>query len=150
MALGSLNHVTLSVRDLERSFSFYRDLLGFRPLARWRRGAYLLAGEATWLCLTLEGRPGARPTPAALDPATRTEPLAEYSHLAFSIEQAQFQSFVDAVKAWGASIWQANTSEGDSLYFLDPDGHKLEAHVGDWRSRLAACRAAPYDDMVFF
>ncbi|MFO0553324.1 MAG: VOC family protein [Polyangiaceae bacterium] len=137
MALGGLNHVTLSVRDLERSFSFYRDLLGFRALARWRRGAYLLAGEETWLCLTLDG-------------ATRTEPLAEYTHLAFSIEQAAFGRFVDAVRAWGAPTWQPSTSEGDSLYFLDPDGHKLEAHVGDWRSRLAACRAAPYDDMVFF
>ena len=45
--IGSLNHVTLSVRDLDRSFAFYRDVLGLRPLARWKKGVYLLAGEET-------------------------------------------------------------------------------------------------------
>jgi hypothetical protein len=43
-----------------------------------------------------------------------------------------------------------NLSEGDSLYFLDPDGHKLEAHVGDLKSRLAQCRVKPYAGMRFF
>ena len=26
----------------------------------------------------------------------------------------------------------------DPLYFLDPDGHKLEIHVGDWQARIQA------------
>ncbi|HBP6801995.1 LysR family transcriptional regulator [Pseudomonas aeruginosa] len=46
-------------------------------------------------------------------------------------------------------VWKQNRSEGDSFYFLDPDGHRLEAHVGDLRSRLAACRQAPYAGMRF-
>ena len=54
------------------------------------------------------------------------------------------------IRASGAAEWQRNTSEGDSVYFLDPDGHKLELHVGDWRSRLESCRTVPYDDMGFF
>jgi catechol 2,3-dioxygenase-like lactoylglutathione lyase family enzyme len=62
--VGSLNHVTLSVTELERSFRFYSQVLEFRPLARWVRGAYLLAGGQTWLCLSLDER-------------TRTEPSAE-------------------------------------------------------------------------
>jgi catechol 2,3-dioxygenase-like lactoylglutathione lyase family enzyme len=135
--VGSLNHVTSSVSDLERSFTFYRDVLGFRPLARWRRGAYLLAGETTWLCLTL-------------DVGTRNGPLREYTHIAFSVALDEFSKIVSHIRASGAPEWQTNTSEGDSLYFLDPDGHKLEIHVGDWRSRLEECRARPYDDMVFF
>jgi catechol 2,3-dioxygenase-like lactoylglutathione lyase family enzyme len=136
-AVGSLNHVTLSVTQLERSLDFYVRVLGFRPLARWKRGAYLLAGESTWICLAL----GAR---------TSTEPAAEYSHLAFSVTTESFSQVVAAIRASGARAWQENSSEGGSHYFLDPDGHKLEVHVGDWRSRLAACQRQPYDDMEFF
>ena len=32
--------------------------------------------------------------------------------------------------------WKINTSEGDSLYILDPNNHKLELHVGSLQTRL--------------
>lgn len=34
MIIG-MNHITLAVLDIERSFVFYRDLLGLKPLAKW-------------------------------------------------------------------------------------------------------------------
>lgn len=43
-----------------------------------------------------------------------------------------------------------NRSEGASFYFLDPDGHRLEAHVGDLASRLRTCREHPYAGMRFY
>ncbi|MEM9009104.1 MAG: VOC family protein [Cyanobacteria bacterium P01_F01_bin.86] len=45
------NHITLAVSDVETAFTFYREVLGCQPLARWQRGAYLLAGDL-WLCLS--------------------------------------------------------------------------------------------------
>jgi catechol 2,3-dioxygenase-like lactoylglutathione lyase family enzyme len=36
--IASINHLTLSVPDVDRSFRFYVDTLGLKPLARWRRG----------------------------------------------------------------------------------------------------------------
>ena len=41
--ISRLNHTTLSVKDLNRFFRFYTEELG-RPVARWYKGAYLLAG----------------------------------------------------------------------------------------------------------
>ena len=135
--IDGLNHLTLSVRDLERSFVFYREVLGFRPLARWSRGAYLLAGGCTWICLTVDDR-------------TRNGPLEEATHVAFAVSSKLFAKICARIQKSGAREWKKNTSEGASMYFLDPDGHKLELHVGDWRSRLAACREQPYEDMQFF
>jgi glutathione S-transferase fosA5 len=135
--IGALNHLTLSVRELDRSFAFYVDVLGFRPLVRWLRGAYLLAGEETWICLTL-------------DPRAQLDLRSEYTHVAFSVTPEAFAVAAERIRASGAPEWQTDSSEGASLYFLDPDGHRLEIHVGDWRTRLAACRALPYQGMVFF
>ncbi len=47
--LSGLNHLTLATGDLEKSFTFYVDLLGFRPKVRWARGAYLTLGGAVAL-----------------------------------------------------------------------------------------------------
>jgi glutathione S-transferase fosA5 len=135
--ISGLNHLTLSVRDIDRSFRFYVETLEAKPLARWSKGAYLLAGEV-WLCLTLDDR-------------TRSSPLPEYSHIAFSVPAARFDNAAASIRASGAVIWQDNRSEGASLYFLDPDGHKLEIHAGDWRTRLAAMKNDPWEpDIEYF
>ncbi len=48
--IQGVNHVTLAIRDVEASFAFYTQVLGFRPVAKWPKGAYLLAGD-TWIAL---------------------------------------------------------------------------------------------------
>ena len=45
MAVSGLNHVTLSVSNLDRSFDFYAGVLGFSTVVRWSTGAYLIAGN---------------------------------------------------------------------------------------------------------
>lgn len=125
-----LSHVTLSVRDLPRSISFYVDLLGFRLVAHWPQGAYFEAGSL-WLAVIV-------------DQQVRSAPLPEYSHIAFKVPAASYADFAARIKSAGATVFQENRSEGDSLYFLDPDGHKLEIHVGDLSTRLASMRAAPW------
>ncbi|NIF19638.1 fosfomycin resistance glutathione transferase [Pantoea sp. Cy-639] len=134
--LNGFNHLTLAVSSLPGSIDFYQRLLGFTLKARWANGAYLCLGEL-WLCLSLdplEGRPAQH----------------GYTHYAFSIDQQDFAAFGQHLRTHDVRLWRQDKSEGDSLYFLDPDGHQLEAHVGDLRSRLAACRERPYENMVFF
>ena len=134
--LTGLNHLTLAVADLDRSFAFYQELLGFRPAAIWNTGAYLSLDQL-WLCLSLDGQRVASPAP-------------DYTHYAFDIAQDDFAAFRTRLLEAGAVEWRQNRSEGDSFYFLDPDGHQLEAHVGNLAGRLAQCRAAPYAGMRFF
>lgn len=134
--LTGLNHLTLAVADVGRSFAFYTGLLGCKPAALWDGGAYLTLGDL-WLCLSL-------------DPARAAAPEPDYTHYAFSIAQDDVAAFRTRLLAAGAVEWRRNKSEGDSFYFLDPDGHQLEAHVGALASRLAQCRIEPYAGMRFF
>ncbi|MBX9406886.1 fosfomycin resistance glutathione transferase [Pseudomonas baetica] len=134
--LTGLNHLTLAVRDLNRSLGFYRDVLDLRVEATWDAGAYLSL-PGLWLCLSLDSKRG-------------DEPCADYTHYAFSLNAKDFALFVQKLKAVNVREWRDNRSEGASFYFLDPDGHKLEAHVGDLASRLAACRLNPYVGMRFY
>lgn len=134
--LSGLNHLTLAVTDLDRSVVFYSELLQLRLEAKWDKGAYLSL-PGLWLCLSL-------------DPLRNPEPAADYTHYAFSISAENFPLLLARLHAAQVAPWRDNRSEGDSFYFLDPDGHKLEVHVGDLASRLRACRQAPYVAMEFF
>lgn len=133
--LKGLNHLTLAVSDLPRSLGFYHSLLQLRLEATWDSGAYLSL-PGLWLCLSLDAQRASRDA-------------ADYTHYAFSLKAADFLPFVQRLRGAGVKEWRDNRSEGASFYFLDPDGHQLEAHVGDLASRLLACRQQPYPGMRF-
>lgn len=131
MILG-LNHITIAVSDVERSLSYYRDILGFTAHVKWDNGAYLSVGEH-WFCLSID-------YPC---------PKSDYTHIAFDIAANEFESFAKRVISFGVEVWKENKSEGQSLYILDPDGHKLEIHSGSLQSRLASLRTKPYSGLVW-
>lgn len=118
--ISDINHITLAVRNIQKSFDFYKDVLGFKPLCKWDKGAYFLIGNL-WFCLNLDAK--RIPNPC-------------YTHTAFTVSEEDFLSLSQKIKESGAVIFKDNLSEGDSLYFLDPDSHRLEIHIGDWQSRI--------------
>lgn len=134
-AVTGLNHVTLAVADVDRSIAFYRDLLGFTLRATWPEGAYLEAGSL-WLCLSY-------------DVAARRHPHPDYTHIALTVPAEHFSALNERVRA-RCTLWKDNRSEGASLYFLDPDGHKLELHVGSLATRLAHHRDNPSTGVRIF
>lgn len=130
--ISGMNHITLAVTNIDRSFTFYKDVLGLKPLVKWKGGAYFLVPESLgenlqgfWFCLNVDEN--RVPTPC-------------YTHYAFSVNLQDFEVLSRRIQEAGAPIFKDNTSPGESLYFQDPDGHKLEIHVGTWRARLQAKR----------
>ncbi|KAA0693256.1 fosfomycin resistance glutathione transferase [Halopseudomonas laoshanensis] len=127
-----INHITFSVADLSSSIWFYRDLLEMKLHVVWDSGAYLTAGD-TWLCLSVG----------------TTEPSTDYTHVAFNISEIQLSALRNRLQQEGVEEWKQNTSEGDSVYILDPNGHRLELHCGTLETRLAKLRDTPYAGLVW-
>lgn len=130
--ITGVNHITFSVRNLNWSIQFYRDLLGMKLHVYWDSGAYLTAGD-TWLCLSL-GEP---------------KPASDYTHVAFSVDEKALLELRDRASRAGIEEWQQNTSEGESLYLLDPNGHRIELHCGGLATRLADLEKSPYKGLVW-
>lgn len=128
--ISGLSHVTFAVSNLDRSLRFYGELLGLKPLVRWNEGAYLTAGDF-WIALILD---------KAAAEATNN---SSYTHTAFAIPPTEFPALREKLLAQDAEEWQDNTSPGESFYFLDPDGHKLEIHARTLPDRLAWLHANP-------
>lgn len=118
--ITNINHITLAVKNIDESFAFYQNVLGLKPLVKWDKGAYFLVGDF-WFCLNV-------------DDNCKTD--CGYTHYAFNVSKENFAVMAQKIIAFGAKVFKENSSEGDSLYFLDPDGHKLEIHVGNWQTRL--------------
>ncbi len=134
--IGGLNHITFAVRNLEISFDFYRKVLGFKPVVKWDAGAYFDV-RGLWFCLSE-------------DPKFQNQFGLGYTHTAFSVEVDKLLTIQKKCEEYGVKKWKENSSEGDSFYFKDPDGHKLELHVGSLETRLEHYRNKPLKGMKFF
>jgi len=130
------SHLTFAVSNLDRSLRFYVDWLGCSPSVRWDEGAYLRAGDL-WITLMLD-----RAAPEATNNSS-------YTHVAFAVPPERFDALRQRLLAQDVEEWQPNASPGESFYFLDPDGHKLEIHARTLPDRLAWLRAHPKPGQVW-
>ena len=130
--LKGLNHITIAVSDINKSLDFYMNDLGFKGHVKWNAGAYLSVGEL-WFCLSLD----------------KPDKKTDYTHIAFDIADSDFEKFMEKLTSNNITQWKINKSEGKSLYILDPDGHKLEIHVGNLKGRLKSLKSKPYDGLMW-
>jgi catechol 2,3-dioxygenase-like lactoylglutathione lyase family enzyme len=121
--ISGVNHITVSVDDMDASFRFYVDILGFKPIQKNPKSAYLVSGDL-WFILDKSRGPSA-------------VPAGDLSHIAFTIDAQSYAATKGRLIANGVRAWMDNLSEGESFYFLDPNGHKLEIAVSNLENRIA-------------
>ena len=101
------------------------DVLGCELVAVWPKGAYLLAGSM-WIALVSAD---------------------DYSHVAFAVSTSEFDGVAARIRSSGVAVWQDNWTEGESLYFEDPAGHRLEIHATTLADRLRDALASPWEGL---
>ena len=124
-----IDHVALSVRDIERSVQWYIDVLGFE-----KRHQGMWDGVPTFI--------GKGNTALALFPVRQTEnqmapcrAAITMLHLAFRTKRADFLKAQKELEQRGIKFHFQDHEISHSIYFRDPDGHELEITTYELKGR---------------
>ncbi|AYJ47793.1 VOC family protein [Rhodococcus sp. P1Y] len=148
MAIQRLNHAVLYVRNVEKSVSFYTDVLGFRVAMQMGAGAAFLRASASTndhdLGLFQLGD-------AAGDSGAGRSTVGLY-HLAWEVQTlADLAEIAQKLSAANALVGASDHGSTKSLYGKDPDGLEFEIvwlvplHLLDDAAVEAATSIRPLD-----
>ena len=118
--IEALDHVALSVRDVERSARWYADVLGFKQEheGMWDGVPIFVGNGAAAIALfPVRDKAGSTSHDRA---AVRT------LHFAFRTDRENFLRAQDELKKRAIPFDFQDHEISHSIYFRDPDGHQIE------------------------
>lgn len=126
MKVKGFNHVTIRVKNLVRSLSFYQEILGMKLVHRGRTDAYLSWGDA-WVCLI-----------EIHNAQEHSKNRVGIDHIAFTISEEDFPDAVEILKRNQVTMIREPVQRGGgkSVQFLDPDSTVIELFTGDLEKRM--------------
>jgi catechol 2,3-dioxygenase-like lactoylglutathione lyase family enzyme len=108
-----LDHVALAVSDLDRAESFYREVLGLKRVIPEWDPPRVMASQGSGVALFPEG-----------DDVPDTPP--HILHVAFRVDREAFEAAQAELSERGIDTSFSDHGSAHSIYFEDPDGHRLE------------------------
>jgi catechol 2,3-dioxygenase-like lactoylglutathione lyase family enzyme len=112
LKVTGINHVVLHVTDLDRSRSFYTEVLGFED-----RGS-VPGMKASFLRCGMQGLDLFEMADCDVHGGE------EMNHMALNVETADVESLVAGLS--GAGIDASEVTPRNSVFISDPDGHRIE------------------------
>ncbi len=128
MKLDGLDHVALVVRDIDASVRWYVEVLGLeqRYATEWS-GVPAFVGSGT---------SGVALFPLEEEPSSLTKEEAPHiRHFAWRVDRENFAVAQRELKERGIDFDFADHGVSHSIYFRDPDGHRLEITTYEIGSR---------------
>ncbi len=123
MPVQRLNHAVLYVRDVERSATFYRDVLGFRTVLEMPGRAAFLQAEGS----TNDHDLGLFQIGAGAGPSEAGRRTVGLYHLAWEVDTlAELARIRTALVEAGALVGASDHGTTKALYAHDPDGLEFE------------------------
>ena len=124
MELEGIDHVAMSVRDVEAAANWYIDVLGFeRRFSEMWDGIPVFIGKGTTAIALFPVRSHERSRSARGD--------VRMLHLALRANHKNFLAAQKELKQRGIRFEFQDHEISHSVYFSDPDGHKLEITTYD-------------------
>ena len=118
MELDGIDHVAMSVRDVERAAQWYIDVLGFeRRFDGMWDGVPVFIGKGKTALALFPARAGSTST-------DRGE--IRLLHLAMRANRENFLAAQEELKRRSIKFEFQDHEISHSIYFRDPDGHQLE------------------------
>lgn len=113
IVIESINHLGLTVSNLENSINFYKELFDFEVIENNAKQAFIKEGDII-ICLQEEENYKSQGNTK--------------NRVSFIVDEDDFEDAIDELNAKNIPIISGpeNIRKGQSVVFLDPDGNQIE------------------------